>query len=72
MKMNVGTGGLKSSVKHLLSERGTGAKFVLIVALLTSKGYDTRDEFDPLIRIIQYLFCCKIGRKIFAGVHLTF
>lgn len=72
MKMNVGTGGLKSSVKHLLSERDTGAKFILVVALLTSKDHDTRDEFDPLIRIIQYLFCCKIGRKIVAGVHLTF
>lgn len=72
MKMNVGTGGLKSSVKHLLSERDTGAKFILVVALLTPKDQDTRDEFDPLIRIIQYLFCCKIGRKIVAGVHLTF
>lgn len=72
MKMNVGTGGLKSSVKHLLSERDTGAKFILVVALLTPKGHDTRDEFDPLIRRIQYLFRCKIGRKIVAGVHLTF
>lgn len=72
MKMNVGTGDLNSSVKHLLCERGTGAKSIPVVVLLTSKGHDTKDEFDPLIRIIQYLFCCKIGRKIVAGVHSTF
>lgn len=72
MKMNDGTEGFKSSVKHFLWKRDTGAKFNPVIALLTSEGHDTRDEFDPLIRIIQYLFCCKIGRKIVAGVHLTF
>lgn len=72
MKMNVGTGDLKSSTKHLLCAGNTGAKFIPVVVLLASKGYDTRDEFEPLIRIIQYLFCCKIGKKIVAGVHLTF
>lgn len=56
----------------ICSVKDTGAKFIPVVALLTLKGHDTRDEFDPLIRIIQYLFCCKIGRKIVAGVHLTF